>query len=73
MEASEAIGRYKKQTNMTILQPNRWDKVVENSLKKGRKRGLSDRFTTKIFKAIHEESISKQTAIMNGKTRLNGH
>lgn len=73
MEAAEAIGQYKKKANMTILQPNRWDKVVENSLKKGQKRGLSDRFTTKIFKAIHEESISKQTAIMNGKTRLNGH
>lgn len=72
METAEAIGRYKKQANMTILQPNRWDEVVECSLKKGRKRNLSDRFTSKIFKAIHEESISKQTAIMNGGHSLNG-
>ncbi len=73
METAEAIGQYKKKANMTILQPNRWDKVVDNSLKKGRKRGLSDRFTSKIFKAIHEESISKQTAIMNGEPSVNGN
>jgi chorismate mutase len=57
---------------MTILQPDRWGEVIENSLEKGRKRGLSDRFTSKIFKAIHEESINKQTAIMNGESGLNG-
>jgi len=72
METAEAIGRYKKQSNMTILQPDRWGEVIENSLEKGRKRGLSDRFTSKIFKAIHEESINKQTAIMNGESGLNG-
>lgn len=58
---------------MTILQPSRWEEVVGNSLKKGRKRNLSDRFTSKIFKAIHEESISKQTTIMNGEPGVNGH
>jgi chorismate mutase len=72
MEVAESIGAYKKKSNMTILQPNRWEEVVENSLVKGRKRDLSDRFTSKIFKAIHEESISKQTAIMNGLPKLNG-
>ncbi len=34
MEVAESIGTYKKQTNMTILQPNRWEEVVENSLVK---------------------------------------
>ncbi|RLD85131.1 MAG: 3-deoxy-7-phosphoheptulonate synthase [Bacteroidetes bacterium] len=73
METAEAIGKYKKRANMTILQPSRWEEVVGNSLKKGRKRNLSDRFTSKIFKAIHEESISKQTTIMNGEPGVNGH
>lgn len=64
MEVAESIGIYKKENNMTILQPTRWEEILEDSFKQGRKRNLSDRFIAKLFKAIHEESISKQTYIM---------
>ncbi|MCF8365035.1 MAG: bifunctional 3-deoxy-7-phosphoheptulonate synthase/chorismate mutase type II [Bacteroidales bacterium] len=65
MEVAKAIGRYKKENNMTILQPKRWEDIIESSLKKGDERNLSHRFIDKMLKAIHEESISKQTDIMN--------
>ncbi len=65
MEVSKAIGRFKKENNMTILQPRRWEEIIESSLRKGKERDLSERLINNLFKAIHEESISKQTDIMN--------
>ncbi|NOZ48201.1 MAG: bifunctional 3-deoxy-7-phosphoheptulonate synthase/chorismate mutase type II [Chlorobi bacterium] len=65
MKVAELIGRYKKQNKMTILQPVRWEEIIDKNLLKGLKRNLSERFVTKLFKAIHEESIAKQTTIMN--------
>jgi len=65
MEVAKAIGRFKKENNMTILQPKRWEDIILGSLKKGEERDLSNRFIDKMLRAIHEESISKQTDIMN--------
>lgn len=65
MEVVKKIGEYKKQNNMTILQPDRWDTVLEKSKEKAQKGDLSLTFITRIYRAIHQESINKQTAIMN--------
>lgn len=65
MKVAEQIGSYKKINNLTILQPNRWQEVLSKTLKKGMNRNLSDEFLTQVFKAIHQESINKQTKIMN--------
>lgn len=65
MEIAEQIGEYKKAHNITILQPGRWNDILEKAIKMGERRALSKEFITKIFKAIHQESINKQTTIMN--------
>lgn len=65
MEITKSIGRFKKENNMTILQPKRWEIIISTSLKKGEERGLNSRFINKLLKAIHEESISKQTDVLN--------
>ncbi len=65
MEVAKSIGRFKKDNNMTILQPRRWEEIIETSIRKGNERDLSSRFINKLLKAIHEESIAKQTDIMN--------
>ena len=65
MDLVESIGQYKKQNKMTILQPGRWDKVLGKSIEKGLKKNLNKEFITNIFKTIHQESINKQTIIMN--------
>lgn len=66
MKVSEEIGKYKKQNNITILQPGRWDKILEKVFAKGEEKGLDNEFLEKIFKAIHQASIDRQTEIMNG-------
>jgi len=65
MKVAEQIGRFKKENNMTILQPDRWQEILNTTLKKGQNHDLSDEFIGQIFKAIHQESINKQTKVMN--------
>ncbi len=65
MRVVEHIGNYKKENNITILQNKRWDDLLKNRLVLGDKKGLSEDFINKLFMAIHQESINKQTTIMN--------
>lgn len=65
MGISAEIGQYKKENNITILQPERWDAILVQVFKKGEQRGLQREFLEKIFKAIHQASIDRQTEIMN--------
>jgi chorismate mutase len=65
MKVSEKIGQYKKDNDITILQTNRWNSILERAFEKGEKIGLSKEFITKYFDAVHMESISHQNRIMN--------
>lgn len=65
MKISEKIGLYKKENNITILQTNRWNAILERAFKKGDKIGLSREFITKYFDAVHMESINHQNKVMN--------
>ncbi len=65
MKVAEKIGQYKKENNITILQTNRWNAILERAFLKGEKLGLSKEFVTKYFDAVHMESINHQNKIMN--------
>jgi len=65
MKVAERIGQYKKENNITILQTNRWNEILERAFAKGEKIGLSKEFITKYFDAVHMESINHQNKIMN--------
>jgi chorismate mutase len=65
MKISEKIGQYKKDNNITILQTNRWNAILDRAFKKGDKLGLSHEFITRYFDAVHMESINRQNKVMN--------
>jgi chorismate mutase len=65
MKISEKIGQYKKENNVTILQVNRWEEIVQTRIALGKAMGLSPEFTRDLLKLIHEESIQIQTKVMN--------
>lgn len=68
MDVVKNIGRFKKKHNITILQPGRWDEIMEKNYQAGAKKGFSEKFIDRLFKAIHQESINFQTDVMkNGK------
>ncbi|MFM2439137.1 MAG: hypothetical protein RLZ16_134 [Bacteroidota bacterium] len=65
MKVAEKIGEYKKDNNITILQTNRWNEILERAIAKGNKMGLTDDFVTKYMDAVHMESIHHQNKVMN--------
>ena len=72
MQLAEQIGEYKKKNNIAILQPMRWNEILEKAIARGAAKGLSKRFMETMLRAIHQESISHQAKIMNEKTELAG-
>lgn len=65
MKIAEKIGEYKKNNNITILQTNRWNEILERAFNQGAKVGLSKEFITRYFDAVHMESINHQNKIMH--------
>lgn len=65
MLVAEKIGQLKKEKNVAILQNKRWNEILGKMILEGSEKGLSEEFILKIFKAIHQESISHQEKIVN--------
>lgn len=65
MKIAEKIGQYKKDNNITILQTNRWNEIIERATARGEKIGLSKEFITRYFDAVHMESINHQKKVLD--------
>jgi len=65
MDIIEKIGEYKSQNNVTILQLERWERILANRSFLAEKVGLSDDFIKKMLEIVHQESIRIQTKVMN--------
>ena len=69
MKIADLIGAYKKENNLTILQTERWNHILQRAVEKGDDLILSKEFLVKYFDAVHMESISHQNKIMNGPVK----
>lgn len=67
MNTVEEIGNHKKNNEITILQADRWKKIINDRKKIAREAGVSEEFIQRILKIIHEESINIQTSILNSE------
>ena len=65
MQVSEKIGALKKSKNVAVLQNKRWNEILGKMILEGEQKELSEEFILKLFKAIHQESISHQEKIIN--------
>lgn len=65
MSIVEKIGTYKRDNDVTILQVNRWDEILQKRTAIGEALKLDKDFIERVLELIHSESIRKQTAIMN--------
>lgn len=65
MKIAEEIGVWKKENNVSILQEERWRKVLERMLELGEINEMSETFMLRLYKAIHQESINHQNKIIN--------
>jgi len=65
MKIADQIGQYKKDNNITILQPGRWQEIIEKTAARGEKLGLSREFLNKFLDAVHLESINRQKQVLD--------
>ena len=65
MEVSAQIGEYKKRNNVTVVQMDRWKKILADHVATGVDLGLSPILINKVFEAIHQASIERQGQIMD--------
>jgi chorismate mutase len=65
MKVADKIGALKKEKNVAVLQNKRWNEILGKMILDGEDKGLSEEFILKLFKAIHQESISHQEKVIN--------
>jgi chorismate mutase len=68
MKVIEDVGLFKKENNIAILQPERWNEIVQTRTAWAEEAGLSQELILKIFQLIHQYSIRQQTEIFNRST-----
>lgn len=65
MHLVEKIGEYKKLNNVAAFQRERWQEVFQSRTDWGRKLGLNPEAVEEIYRIIHQESIRRQTEILD--------
>ena len=65
MRVCREIGQYKKEHNMTVLQAQRYNEILDKRGAQGALCGMDSQFIKNIFEAVHEESVRQQIEIIN--------
>lgn len=60
MKVSRSIGDLKKENSVAIVQPSRWDEVLDKATASAAAYGLDTEFIKRIFNTIHEASVAEQ-------------
>ena len=60
MDISEAIGRIKDSSGLTVLQTGRWNSVLERVRALAKEKDLDEDFITEIYTTIHRASMERQ-------------
>jgi chorismate mutase len=63
MKVADEIGLV-KEANVAVLQNKRWNDFRKNDFRR-RKKGLTEEFVLRMFKAIHQESIGHQDKVLS--------
>ena len=66
MGVSQAIGQYKKEHNVAILQAGRWEQLLADMVARAGAMGISEQAITAIMTAIHDESVRVQNNVLEG-------
>ena len=65
MRVCREIGTYKKEHNMTVLQPTRYNEILDKSGAQGALFQMDSSFVKTVFEAVHQESVRQQIEIIN--------
>ena len=65
MSVSREIGRYKRAHNLRVVQPARYQDMINARLEEADSLGLSSSFTQLVMQTIHEESVRQQLTLLS--------
>ena len=65
MRVCREIGQYKKEHNMTVIQTNRYNEILNKRGAQGSLCGMDAMFVKNVFGEIHEESVRQQIEVIN--------
>ena len=65
MRISREIAQYKKEHNVAVMQPQRYNEIIDKRGAQGALCGMSVDFMKSIFESIHAESVRQQIDIIN--------
>lgn len=65
MRVSREIGTFKKEHNMTVVQTDRYDEILNKRIPQAKGLDIDPEFMRTILEAIHEESVRQQVVILN--------
>ena len=65
MNVSREIGAFKKEHNMPVVQPGRYDDIMTTRVLAAKSMGMSEEFMRSILSSIHEESVRIQVELNN--------
>lgn len=71
LEICREIGEYKKLKGMSVLQRDRYDKMIRSRVQEAETLGLDSDFVGRLLGLIHEESVKKQLEIYSNTINLN--
>jgi len=60
LKLSHRLGTLKKEYDLPILQPKRWEQILETRHREGASMGLNLSFLNKWLQLMHQESIQRQ-------------
>ena len=67
MRLSDEIGDFKREHNITILQQEHWNKIIDKRLAQTDEYQLTPKFIRRFMDEIHQESIRIQAEILSEK------
>lgn len=69
MRISREIGQYKKEHSMPVVQPGRYDDILNSRAAAAEELGMNGDFMKTVYQAIHEESVRQQIEVLNNRMR----
>lgn len=67
MKAARAIGNYKLEHKIGVVQSARFEKVLETAIRRGKAWQLSEAFVRAFYNEVHKESIRQQEQLQAEK------
>ena len=69
MACVRRIGAWKRKENISLFQPERWEHILQDRIRSGVRRHLSESFVRNLLEHIHEEALNIQGRVPAERSR----